>query len=148
MSTAPAPDLANDFTFMHELNFLKVMVNRYWQETRNNIEPLYPSEFIEQYGSNTKRSIDYILTVAPGLPNRKASTFEQNIKRQGGEGGIYGGMFPEHILDDEVEQVANPVSITKEQRGQTEYFLGMQILQSAPGVSQIRIPRGDIEAVP
>ena len=32
---------------------------------------------------------------------------------------MYGGMNPEHILDDEGEQVANPVSITKEQGGQT-----------------------------
>ena len=49
MGPAPAPDLANDFAFMHELNFLKVMINRYLLDTRNNIEPLYPLEFIEQY---------------------------------------------------------------------------------------------------
>ena len=29
---------------------------------------------------------------------------------------MYGGMYPEHILDDEGEQVANSVSITREQR--------------------------------
>ena len=46
--------LANDFAFMHELNFQKIMINRYLLDTRNNIEPLYPLEFIEQYGSNTK----------------------------------------------------------------------------------------------
>ena len=83
--------------------------------------------------------IDYILTVALGLPNRKRPTFEQMIKREGGEGGIYIGMHPEHILDDEGEQVANPVSITKEQRGQTVHFLDMEVLQSTPGVSQIRM---------
>ena len=38
MGTAPTPDLANDFAFMHELNFLKVMINRYLLDTRNNIE--------------------------------------------------------------------------------------------------------------
>ena len=29
MGTAPAPDLANDFAFMHELEFLKVMIDGY-----------------------------------------------------------------------------------------------------------------------
>ena len=52
---------------------------------------------------------------------------------------MYGGMYPEHTLDDEGEQVANPVFITKEQRGQTVHFLDMEILQSTPGVSQIRM---------
>ena len=139
MGTALAPDLANDFAFMHELIFLKTMINGYLLDTRNNIEPLYPLEFIEQYRSNTKRFIDDILTVAPGLPSRKGPTFEQIIKREGGEGGVYGGMHPKHILDDEGEQVANPVSITKEQRGQTVHFLDMEILQSTPGVSQIQM---------
>ena len=78
-------------------------------DTRNNIKPLYPSEFIQQYGSSTKRFIDDILTVAPGLPSRKGPTFEQIIKREGGEGGVYGGrMYPKHHLDDEGEQVAAP----------------------------------------
>ena len=151
MGTAPAPDLANDFAFMHdELNFLKTMINKYLLDTKNNIEPLYPLEFIEQYDSNTKRFIGDILTVAPGLPSRKGSTFEQIIKREGGEGGVYGGMYPEYILDDEGEQVANPVvSITKEQRGQTVHFLDMEILQSTPGVSQIRMydKRDDMETL-
>ena len=30
-------------------------------------------------------------------------------------------MYPEYIVDDEGEQVANLVSITKEQRGQTAF---------------------------
>ena len=114
------------------------MKNRYLLDTRNNIEPpFYPSEFVEQCGSNTKRFIDDMLTVAPGLPSRKSPTFEQIIKREGWEGGVYGGLYPEHILDDEGAQVANPVSIKKEQRGQTVHFLDMEILQSAPAVSQI-----------
>ena len=29
---------------------------------------------------------------------------------------MYGGMYPEHILDDDGKKVANPQSITKEQR--------------------------------
>ena len=55
------------------------------------------------------------------------------------EWGIYGGMYPEHILDGEGEQVANPVSITKEQRGPTVHFLDMDIYQSTPAVSRIRV---------
>ena len=52
---------------------------------------------------------------------------------------MYGGMYPKHILDDEGEQVTNPVSITKEQRGQTVHLLDIDIIQSTPGVSQIRM---------
>ena len=52
---------------------------------------------------------------------------------------MYGGMYPGHILDDMGEQVANPVSITKEQRGPTAHFLDMEIFQSTPEVSQIRM---------
>ena len=52
---------------------------------------------------------------------------------------MYGVMYPQHILDDEGEQVANPVSITKERRVPTVHLLGMEILQSTPGVSQIRM---------
>ena len=89
------------------------------RETTLNLY-IYPLDFIEQYGSNTtKRFIDDILTVAPGLPSRparKGPTFEQIIKREGGEGGVYGGMYPEHILDDEGEQVANPVYSIYHQR--------------------------------
>ena len=40
MGTAPTPDLANDLAFIHEVNFMiKVMVNGYLLDTRNNIEP-------------------------------------------------------------------------------------------------------------
>ena len=125
--------------FFIESFYPEGMINRYLLDTRNNIEPLYPSEFIEQYGSNAKRFIDDMLTVAPGLPSWKGLTFELIIKREGWEGGVYGGMYPEHILDDEGAQVANPVSINKEQRGQTVHFLDMEILQSTSGVSQIRM---------
>ena len=35
--TAPAPDLVNDFAFMHELNFSTFLMKRYLLDTRNNI---------------------------------------------------------------------------------------------------------------
>ena len=69
---------------MHELNFIKIMINRYLFDTGNNIEPLYPLEFIEQYGSNTKRFTEDILTVASGLPNTTGPTLN---KRLGGNEG-------------------------------------------------------------
>ena len=39
----PLAHLATDFAFMHELNFLKFMISRISLDTRDNIEPLYPS---------------------------------------------------------------------------------------------------------
>ena len=97
-----------------------------------------PLEFIEQYRSKTKTFIGDTITVAQGLPNRKGPTFEQKIKWQGEE-GVYSELYPEHIPDDEGEQVANPASITKKERGQTAHFLDLEILQSTPGVSQTRV---------
>ena len=97
IGTALAPDLANDFALMHELNFLKVMLNRYLQYTRITIEPLHPLEFIEQYGNNNKRFIAYIPKVAPGLPNRKGPTFNRIIKREGGRGDIWWNVSGTHL---------------------------------------------------
>ena len=75
--TAPVPDLANDFAFMHELSFQK-----FWQKDICSIretifEPLHRFNFFEQYGSITGRFIDGMHTVAPGLPKRKGPTIEQ-----------------------------------------------------------------------
>ena len=41
MGTAPAPDLANDFAFMHEFKFLKV-IDEYVHAINSGNEPLYP----------------------------------------------------------------------------------------------------------
>ena len=46
MGTAPAPDLANDFAFMHEFKFLKVMIDEYVHAINSGNEPLYPYAFI------------------------------------------------------------------------------------------------------
>ena len=134
---SPAPGLANDFVFMRNLNFLMIIINRYMFDTKNNNEHIYHLKCIEQYGSNTKSFIDDILTVAPGL--RKRPFLSKLLSGKEGKGGMYGGTYPEHILDDEGEQVAHPVSITEEQRVQTVHFLNVEILQSTPGVSQIRV---------
>ena len=118
---------------MHEFNFLEVMINNYTHAKVNDTIPLYPLEFIEQYGSCTKRFIDDILTVSAGSPNSNIGpTFERIIKQ---DGGTYGGMYPIYVLDCEDVQIVNPVDITKEQTGQTAHFLDMEILQNQTGVS-------------
>ena len=128
MGTAPAPDLANDFAFMHEFKFLKVMIDEYVHAINSGNEPLYPYAFIEQYGTSTKRFIDDILTVSLGSQT-EGPTFEQIIEQQG---NIYGGMCPSFIEDADVEEIENPTSIVKEQSGETVHFLDMEIVQVNP----------------
>ena len=95
MGTAPAPDLANDFAFMHELEFLKVMIDGYVHAINSGNEPLYSHEFIEQHGMSTKRFIDDILAASLGSQT-EGPTFEQIIKQQG---NIYDGTYPSFIED-------------------------------------------------
>ena len=61
-------------------------------------------------------------------------TFEQIIKQQG---NIYGGMYPSFMGDADGEEIENPISIAKEQSGETVHFLDREIVQSKPGVSKI-----------
>ncbi|CAN0253736.1 unnamed protein product, partial [Laminaria digitata] len=110
MGTAPAPDLANDFAFMHEFNFLKVMIDEYVHARNTGNEPLYPYAFIEQYGASTKRFIDDILTISLGSQT-EGPTFEQIMKQ---EGNIYGGMYPSFVEVVDGEEIEKPISIIKE----------------------------------
>ena len=48
-------------------------------------------------------------------------------------------MYPEYVEDIDREEVENPVSIIKEQARSIVHFLDLEILQSTPGVSQIKI---------
>ena len=48
-------------------------------------------------------------------------------------------MYPLFVEDADGEEIENPMSIVKEQSGKTVNFLDMQIVQSKPGVSQIRM---------
>ena len=117
------------------LNFLNAMINEYVHAINSGNEPLYPYVFIEQYGTSTKRFIDDILTVSLGSQN-EGPTFEQIIKQHG---NFYGGMYPSVIEDTDGEEIENLISIVKEQSGETVHFLDMDIVQSEPGVSQIRM---------
>ena len=78
MGTAPAPDLTNDFAFVHEFKFLEVMIDEYVHAVNSGNEPLYLYAFIEQYGTSTKRFIGDILTVSLGS-QIKGPTFEHII---------------------------------------------------------------------
>ena len=46
-------------------------------------------------------------------------------------------MYPSFIEDADGEEIENPISIVKEQSGETVHFLDMEIVQNKPGVSQI-----------
>ena len=84
-------------------------------------EPLYPYTCIEQYGASTKkRFIDDILTVALGS-QPDSPTFEQVIKQEGSI--IYGGMHPTSVVEDiDGLVMGNPISITKDQSGETVHL--------------------------
>ena len=110
------------------------MIDEYVRAIYSGNEPLYPYAFIEQYGASTKRFID-ILTVSLGSQT-EGPTFEQIIKQQG---NIYGWMYPSLFIKDDGEEIENRTSIVKEQSGETVHFLDMEIVQSKPGVSQIRM---------
>ena len=124
MGTAPAPDLANDFAFKHEFKFIK-MINEYVHAINSGNEPLYPYAFIKQYGTSTKRFVD-IITVSLGSQT-EGPAFEHIIKQQE---NVYGGMYPSFIEDADGEEIENPISIVKEQSGETVHFLDMEIVQS------------------
>ena len=119
----------------NEFKFLKVMIDEYVHAINSGNESLYPYAFILQYRTSTKRFIDDILTVSLG-PQTEGPTFEQIIKQQG---NIYGEMYPSFMEDADGEEIENPISTVKEQSGETVHFLGMEIVQNKPGVSQIRM---------
>ena len=78
MSTSPAPELANDFRFWHEYEFLSHMV----QEHKQYGPGRYPFEFITQYAGSTKRYIDDIFTVSLG--HTIGPSLQQDIISQNG----------------------------------------------------------------
>ena len=53
---------------------------------------------------------------------------------------MYGGMYPVYVEDVDREEIENPVFLVKEQAGSTAvHFLDMEILQSTPWVSKIKM---------
>ena len=85
MGTFPAPELANNFAFWHEYEFLLHVVNEYKQ-----IGPIrYLFQFINQFATRTKRCIDDIFTVSLGHmstvfrfpPSTKKFLFSESVLR-------------------------------------------------------------------
>ena len=82
MGTSPAPDLANDFAFMHKFKFLKVTIDEFENAKKNGNEPLYPYTFMKQYTNGTKRFIDDVVTVALGSQSN-GPKFEEIVSKTG-----------------------------------------------------------------
>ena len=55
------------------------------------------------------------------------------------DGNIYGRMYPVYVEDVDGEEIKDPVSIVKEQERSSVHFRDMEIFQSTPGVSQIKM---------
>lgn len=67
MGTAPAPDLAKDFAFMHEHQFrTSIVMGEYYHlhERHEDRSPRCPFAMIEQYEVSTKRYIDDMFTAS------------------------------------------------------------------------------------
>lgn len=83
----------------------------------------------------TKRYIDDILTVTSGVQYNEGPKFDDIIT----QGGVYGGMYPSHVLDGNGNQIASPISIIREQTGHAVHFLDMQFEQNVPGVTEVQM---------
>ena len=62
VATSPVSELANNFGYWNEFEFLPHVVNKYKQSGPSR----YPFEFINQFAARTKRYIDDIFTVFLG----------------------------------------------------------------------------------
>ena len=115
MGTSPAPDLANNFAFMHELRFLNVLMNAHDQTLAAGFDLIYPHHFAEQFAVGSKGYIDDILPMTQGSKHNDGPVFEDIITQD----GFYGGRYPSHVRGANGHQVPSPISITKEEAGDT-----------------------------
>ena len=129
MGTSPAPELANNFSFWHEYEFLSHMVNEYKQ-----IGPCrYPFQFINQFATRTKRYIDDISTVSLG--HMSGISLMDVISQE----GTFYGMYPITVLDFDGNVRPSPISIVQDQQGPNVHFLDMQIMQLYPGIGDVKM---------
>ena len=129
MGTSPAPELANDFAFWHEYEFLTHnMVNEHKQYGSGR----YPFDFITHYAGSTKLYIDDIFTVSLGDTIRPSL---QNIISQN---CVFYGMYPTTVREFEGSVRPSPISIVREQIGPSIHFLHMEIIQPIPGVCGVK----------
>ena len=71
MGTSPTPELANNFAFWHEYEFLSHMVNEYKQIGPSR----YPFQFINQFATRTKRYIDDVDVFTVSLGHMSGTYF-------------------------------------------------------------------------
>ena len=129
MGTSLAPELANDFAFWHEYEFLSHMV----QEHKQYGPGRYPLEFITQYAGSTRRYIDDIFSVSLG--HTFGPTLQDNISQN----GMLYGMYPTTVREFDSNVRRSPISIVCEHLGPSIHFLDMEILQPFPGVGAVKM---------
>ena len=102
--TSPAPELANNFVFWHEFEFLSHRVNEYRQCGPSR----YPFEFINQFATinRTKRYIDDIFTVV-SLGYTSGISLKDVISQE----GTFYGMYLTTVLDFDGNVRPSPISI-------------------------------------
>ena len=129
MGTSPAPELANDFAFWHEYEFLTHMVNEHKQYGPGR----YPFDFISQYAGITKWYIDDIFTVSLGY------TIGPSLQDIILQKCVFYGMYPTTVREFDGSVQSSPMSIVREQVGPSIHFLDMEIIQPLPEVCSLKM---------
>ena len=129
MGTSPAPELANNFAFWHDYEFLSHMVNEYKQIGPSR----YPFQFINQFATRTKRYIDDIFTVSLG--HMYGILLTDVILQE----GTFHGMYPSTVLDFDGNVRPSPISIVRDQQGPNVHFLDMKIMQLSPRICDVKM---------
>ena len=129
MGTSPAPELANDFAFWHEYEFLTHMVNEHKQYGPGR----YPFDFISQYAGTTKWYIDDIFTVSLGY------TIGPSLQDIILQSCVFYGMYPTTVREFDGSVQSSPMSIVREQVGPSIHFLDMEIIQPLPEVCSLKM---------
>ena len=129
MGTSPAPELANDFAFWHEFEFLTHMVNEHKQYGPGRSQ----FHFISQYAGCTKRYIDDIFTVSLG------HTIGPSLQDIILQNGVFYGMYPTTVREFDGSVRSSPISIVREQVGPSIHVLDMEIIQPLPGVCSVKM---------
>ena len=132
MGTSPTPELANNFPFWHEYEFLSHMINEF-----KEIGPSrYPFQFTNQFATKTTRYIDDIFTVSLGHMSG-ISLLIMNVISQ--EGNFY-GMCPTTVLDFDGNVRPSPISTVQDQQEPNVHFLvNMQIMHLSPGICNVKM---------
>ena len=103
MGTSPALEVANDFAFWHEYEFLSHMA----QEHKQYGPCRYPFEFITQHADSTKMYIDDIFTVSLGHTTGSSLQYTSIILQN----CIFYGMYSTTVREFDGNVRLSPISI-------------------------------------